>query len=108
LCDCRAFQTNLENQRLAYIAAKKAYDLTSNQAGYIPNFTSRFNDRSGFGGLGGFPGFQMSGSRNSAFAGSAVGPDFSHQVASLNPKNPVSYKSLSSITVSLKNIYSST
>lgn len=81
----RAFNSNFENQKLAYNAARKAFDLTSNQAGYIPDFSSRFND---FGFNFMMP-FEMP---NSAYAGAAVGPGFSHQVAALNPENPVSLK----------------
>ncbi|KAL4713913.1 hypothetical protein ACJJTC_015567, partial [Scirpophaga incertulas] len=78
-----AFQSNIENQKLAFNAAKKAYDLTTNQAGFIPNFTSRFSDL----GLGAFSGLQ-SPAMNRAYAGGAVGPDFTHQVAGISPNNP--------------------
>ncbi|XP_063837350.1 uncharacterized protein LOC135086519 isoform X1 [Ostrinia nubilalis] len=81
-----AFSSNFENQKLAYNAARKAFDLTSNQAGYIPNFTSRLNNFN----FGGFPpfGMPMPMGPNSAFAGASAGPGFTHQVAALNPENP--------------------
>ncbi|XP_075969676.1 uncharacterized protein LOC142972442 isoform X1 [Anticarsia gemmatalis] len=101
------FHSNLENQRLAYNAARKAFDISSNQAGYYENFASRlpqpqFNDFGGFaggygggygGGFGGFPNFNnfafgMPNFPNSAFAGAAAGPGFRHQVAAINPANP--------------------
>ncbi|KAF9423258.1 hypothetical protein HW555_001327 [Spodoptera exigua] len=83
------FQRNIENQRLAYDAARKAFDLTSNQAGYYPtpNLASRF----AFTNVPSLPipPFPMPrfGS-NSAFASAAAGPGFQHQVASIFPSNP--------------------
>ncbi|CAG9796796.1 unnamed protein product [Diatraea saccharalis] len=73
------FKTNLQNQRLAFTAAKKAYDLTSNQAGYIPNFPTRYDD---FGGFGAFPGFA---GMNQAFASAMAGPGFTQQIAAIDP-----------------------
>lgn len=86
----RAFHSNLENQRIALNAASKAFDLTSNQAGYIPSFPHRspFNNFPGFGVIPSFPTFGMSNFPNSAFAGGAAGPGFTHQIASINPSNP--------------------
>ncbi|KAM3967474.1 uncharacterized protein ACR2FA_009949 isoform 3-T3 [Aphomia sociella] len=86
----RAFHSNFENQKLALNAANKAFDLTSNQAGYIPNFTRRspFSNFLGFNSFPTFGGFDMSGFPNSAFAGGAAGPGFTHQIASINPVNP--------------------
>ncbi|RVE54484.1 hypothetical protein evm_000969 [Chilo suppressalis] len=78
------FKTNLENQRLAILAATKAYDLTSNQAGYIPNFPTRFDDIGRFGGFPGFPNMM-----NAAFASGMAGPGFSHQIAAISPPNPL-------------------
>nr|AXY94621.1 seroin transcript 2C [Galleria mellonella] len=85
-----AFHSNLENQRIALNAASKAFDLTSNQAGYIPSFPHRspFNNFPGFGVIPSFPTFGMSNFPNSAFAGGAAGPGFTHQIASINPSNP--------------------
>lgn len=82
----RAFDNSLENQRLAYNAAKKAFDVTSNQAGYNPHYPGRFDN---FGGFGDFP--FMSLGPNSAYASGAAGPGFTHQVAALNPENPVRF-----------------
>lgn len=99
LCLFRAFDS-VENQRLAYSAATKAFDLTSNRAGYNKHFTpSRFP----FGGnFPGGPGFEGEGFRgqglgmsnfrksdNSAYAGAAIGPDYTHQVAEISPANQV-------------------
>lgn len=82
------FQRNIENQRLAFDAARKAFDLTSNQAGYYPtpNLASRF----AFTNIPSLPlpmPMPHFGS-NSAFAGAAAGPGFQHQVASIFPVNP--------------------
>ncbi|XP_059048049.1 uncharacterized protein LOC131843425 isoform X1 [Achroia grisella] len=84
------FRSNFENQKLALNAASKAFDLTSNHAGYIPNFPRRFpfNNFPGFGGFPTFPNFDMSNFGNSAFAGGAAGPGFTHQIAAINPANP--------------------
>ncbi|XP_059048051.1 uncharacterized protein LOC131843425 isoform X2 [Achroia grisella] len=86
----RTFRSNFENQKLALNAASKAFDLTSNHAGYIPNFPRRFpfNNFPGFGGFPTFPNFDMSNFGNSAFAGGAAGPGFTHQIAAINPANP--------------------
>lgn len=81
----RAFNQNLENQRLAFNAAKKAYDLTSNQAGYIPHSPGRFDN---FGGFGDFSSYMPRGGQ-AAYAGAAAGPGFTHQVAAISPENPV-------------------
>ncbi|XP_028032599.1 uncharacterized protein LOC114244864 isoform X1 [Bombyx mandarina] len=86
----RAFSSNIEAQRLAFEAAQKAFDLTSNQAGYIPGFdrfpifnfpSPGFTDEQ-------FPAMQNYPNQFGAFAGAAAGPGFSHQVASINPPNP--------------------
>ncbi|XP_028032600.1 uncharacterized protein LOC114244864 isoform X2 [Bombyx mandarina] len=85
-----AFSSNIEAQRLAFEAAQKAFDLTSNQAGYIPGFdrfpifnfpSPGFTDEQ-------FPAMQNYPNQFGAFAGAAAGPGFSHQVASINPPNP--------------------
>ncbi|GBP48525.1 hypothetical protein EVAR_38497_1 [Eumeta japonica] len=94
----RAFEKNIENQKLAFNAATKAFDLTSNQAGFVPNFGAGFNDfgtgfggfNPGFSGFGGFPNFgvpNMAGA-NSAYASGVVGDGFVHQAAAINPPNP--------------------
>uniref|UniRef100_A0A1E1WPE6 Uncharacterized protein n=1 Tax=Pectinophora gossypiella TaxID=13191 RepID=A0A1E1WPE6_PECGO len=91
-----AFAKNAEQQQLALNAARKAYDLTSNQAGFFPNFgfDSRFGGVPNFGFAGqdfGMPGFENRFGNfgpNSAFAAGAVGPGFRHQMAAINPPNP--------------------
>ncbi|XP_013188731.1 uncharacterized protein LOC106133521 [Amyelois transitella] len=74
-----AFRSNFANQNLALKAARKAFDLTSHQAGYIPYFPFRSGD---------FEDSQMFNSHNSAFAGAAAGPGYTHQIAAINPGNP--------------------
>lgn len=96
-----AFQSNLENQQLAFNAARKAFDISSNQAGYYPNFATRlpqtpYNNFGPFGGRYGsgypvfpnFNSFAMSDYPNSAFASSAIGPGYRTQIAAINPANP--------------------
>ncbi|XP_026319724.1 uncharacterized protein LOC113230149 isoform X1 [Hyposmocoma kahamanoa] len=101
-----AFADHIDHQRVALDAARKAFDLTSNRAGYVPNFA--FDSRSG--GFGNIPdfgnfgfGMPMGGSAppfgfpmgpmgpmgpNSAFASAMAGPGYkSHKIA-LNPANP--------------------
>lgn len=104
MCDFRTFD-NVENQRLAYAAAAKAFDLSSNRAAsnqfFAPSrfpYGGNFPGFDGFSGAqgfqrGGFPGLDMPNFRpqNSAYAGAAVGPDYSQQVADINPANPVSF-----------------
>ncbi|XP_031768926.2 uncharacterized protein LOC113518101 isoform X3 [Galleria mellonella] len=51
-------------------------------------FRSPFNNFPGFGVIPSFPTFGMSNFPNSAFAGGAAGPGFTHQIASINPSNP--------------------
>lgn len=103
----RVFNKNLENQRLALNAARKAFDLTSNQAGggypgysggyssgyfggYYPNPTIA----SRFPAFPSIPSFAMprpiTNFGNSAFASAAAGPGYQHHVASIYPSNPVS------------------
>ncbi|XP_031768928.2 uncharacterized protein LOC113518101 isoform X5 [Galleria mellonella] len=60
---------------------------------YFRNFEnllqeSPFNNFPGFGVIPSFPTFGMSNFPNSAFAGGAAGPGFTHQIASINPSNP--------------------
>nr|WHN38837.1 Sn2 [Andraca theae] len=88
------FNSNLESQRLAYNAAQKALDLTTNHAGYMPNFNFRY-PHDDFIGFGGFPDIPspfaaMPNFENdfSAFAGAAARPGYTHQVAAINPSNP--------------------
>ncbi|KAM3967475.1 uncharacterized protein ACR2FA_009949 isoform 4-T4 [Aphomia sociella] len=49
---------------------------------------SPFSNFLGFNSFPTFGGFDMSGFPNSAFAGGAAGPGFTHQIASINPVNP--------------------
>ncbi|KAM3967473.1 uncharacterized protein ACR2FA_009949 isoform 2-T2 [Aphomia sociella] len=60
---------------------------------YFRNFEnllqeSPFSNFLGFNSFPTFGGFDMSGFPNSAFAGGAAGPGFTHQIASINPVNP--------------------
>nr|WEY07710.1 seroin 2 [Ephestia kuehniella] len=75
-----AFESNLANQALALKAAQQAFDLTSNQAGYIPYLPFRSSDFGNFG--------NMFNSPNSAFAGGFASPGFTHQIAAISPPNP--------------------
>ena len=101
------FNKNLENQRLAFNAARKAFDLTSNQAGgyaggysggysggHPGNYYPNPNIASRFPAFPSLPGFTMpspiTNFGNSAFASAAAGPGYQHQVASIYPGNPVS------------------
>lgn len=111
-CSSRAFADQIGHQRVALDAARKAFDLTSSRAGYVPNFG--FDSRSG--GFGNIPdfgnfgfGMPMGGPNsgfgfpmgpmgpigpmgpNSAFAGAMAGPGFNSHKISLNPANPVSF-----------------
>lgn len=89
------FNSNLEHQRLALNAAKKAFDLTSNQAAFIPNFNYRFPGFMEFPDFGAFPGPSAfptphfnNGNDYSAFASAAAIPGVNRQVAAINPENP--------------------
>lgn len=104
----RAFADHIDHQRVALDAARKAFDLTSNHAGYVPNFD--FDSRSGgfgnipdFGNFGfgmplggpntpfGFPVGPMAPlGPNSAFASAMAGPGYNSHKIALNPPNPVS------------------
>ncbi|XP_028175137.1 uncharacterized protein LOC114363574 isoform X2 [Ostrinia furnacalis] len=57
---------------------------------YFNNLQTLLNDRLNNFNFGGFPPFEMPMpiGPNSAFAGAAAGPGFTHQVAALNPENP--------------------
>ncbi|KAI5639712.1 hypothetical protein NE865_07789 [Phthorimaea operculella] len=107
-CLQEVFAKNADQHKKALNAARKAFDLTSNNAGYVPNFDTDFNRFPGFptfdipqpdfmGGFGGFPNFANfppampnlnSFAENSAFAGGAVAPGYRHQVVALSPANP--------------------
>ncbi|KAJ0182712.1 hypothetical protein K1T71_002081 [Dendrolimus kikuchii] len=93
------FDSNLKHQRIALNAARKAFDLTSNQAGYIQNLQYRFGSPGSYG----FPPYHgynpiMNGPpfgmnfgmppANGAYAGAFATPGFSHQIAAINPSNP--------------------
>ncbi|PZC85655.1 hypothetical protein B5X24_HaOG215925 [Helicoverpa armigera] len=78
------FQKNFENQRLAFDAARQAFDLSSNQlGGYYPNPNVDYR----YPPFGGF-GMPMSGFGNSAFASASAGPGYQHHVAAISPSNP--------------------
>lgn len=82
---------NIENQqRAAFEAAQNSFGAFNNFP-FIPNFDFRYPPYGHFNYFG--PSyrapFDMSGS-NSAFAAGAIGPGFRHQVAAINPGNPVS------------------
>lgn len=88
------FKSSIVNQRLALDAAKKAFDLSSNQAtGFYPNFANRFGNP-GFHDFPpvGFPynNYAMPNFPNRAYASAAAGPGYQHHVASIYPTNPVS------------------
>ncbi|CAB3239737.1 unnamed protein product [Arctia plantaginis] len=90
------FQSNIENQRLAYNAARKAFDLSSNED-YFNHFASRlppFHDfnrfREEIPSFPRYPNFAMPNFPNSAFASSSLGPGFRRQIAAINPQNPLS------------------
>ncbi|KAJ2947684.1 hypothetical protein O0L34_g9450 [Tuta absoluta] len=104
----RAFAQNAEQHKKALNAARKAFDLTSNNAGYVPNFDTGFSRFPGFpnfefpqpdymGRFGGMPDFGNfplpmpslnSFAENSAFAGGAVAPGYRHQQVALSPSDP--------------------
>lgn len=80
---------NIENQqRAAFEAAQSSFD-AFNAFPYIPNFDFRFpyHDNFKFGGRS-QGSYDMSGT-NSAFASGAVGPGYKHQIAAIDPANPV-------------------
>ncbi|XP_048489175.1 uncharacterized protein LOC105393665 [Plutella xylostella] len=85
---------NLQNQQLALAASRGAFDYSG--GGYIPNFATRFAPYVPFenpqfpGGNYGGGNFQNPGGfgDNSAFAYGAIGPDYRHQIAAINPENP--------------------
>lgn len=71
--------------------------MTSNQAGYIPNFNYRSPGFSNFPDYGSFPTDAFTfptmpnlGNEFSAFAAAMASPGFSQQIAGINPSNPVS------------------
>lgn len=85
---------DVNHQNLAFNAARKAFDITSNHALFPPNFPFS-DDGPDFRGFGRLPGFNMNnmfGYGNmpgySAFASGVASPDYAHQVASINPQNP--------------------
>ncbi|CAK1544500.1 unnamed protein product [Leptosia nina] len=82
------FASNLEAQRLASYAARKAYDITANQIREFHNSYRfpTFGPPNFFGG-GGLVPFDVMAQPNSAFAGAAIGPGYTHQVAAINPEN---------------------
>lgn len=87
-------------------AARKAFDLTSNQAGFIPDFPSRFSPFPGFQDFQRFPEFPTLSNRfsedsNSAFSFGAIGPDYTQQIAAINPENPVSIQTIKKTKQSL-------
>nr|AXY94655.1 seroin transcript 2B [Antheraea yamamai] len=89
----RAFNANFENQRLAFNAAQKAFDLTSNQAGYNPNFN--YPGAGNFPNFGDFPGVPLAfpampnfGNEFGAFAAAVANPGYRQQIAAINPSNP--------------------
>ncbi|KAJ8736555.1 hypothetical protein PYW08_007211 [Mythimna loreyi] len=109
------FNKNLESQKLALNAARKAFDLTSNQpggyaggysggfsGGYSSGYPEGYSDYSGgyypnpniasrFPAFPSFPAFTMprpTNFGNSAFASAVAGPGYQHHVASINPGNP--------------------
>ncbi|CAH2102834.1 unnamed protein product [Euphydryas editha] len=81
----QVFGSDIESQRLASHAARKAYDVTYNRGGYNYNFF-RFPY---FGGDPFGPGSFIPNMDNSpyqsAFASAAAGPGYRHQVAAINP-----------------------
>ncbi|CAH0724638.1 unnamed protein product, partial [Brenthis ino] len=81
------FGSDFEGQRLASYAARKAYDLTYNHIGYNPNFFrfSPFSAGFPYFGQQGYPG--MDPNLQSALAIAIAGPDFTHQVAAIDPIN---------------------
>ncbi|XP_047984585.1 uncharacterized protein LOC125225091 isoform X4 [Leguminivora glycinivorella] len=87
----RVFKSNKEYQKKAFDASKKAYDVTSNQAGFMNFDFSRFPFNGGWGNYG-MPNFgaQNFGAygHNSAYASGSAMPGFSHQVVAINPANP--------------------
>lgn len=92
-------------------AARKAFDLTSNQAGgyggsYSGGYSGDYSSHSGgyypnpniasrYPAFPSFPDFAMpppiTSFGNAAFASAAAGPGYKHQVASIYPGNPVSF-----------------
>lgn len=85
---CRAFNSNRDYQRKALETARKAYDITSNQASFMNADFSRFAP---FGGMPGFGNFAAFGNNdNSAFASGVAAPGYTHQTAAISPGNPVS------------------
>lgn len=94
------FNKNLESQKLAFNAARKAFDLTSNQAGgyaggysggYSGGYYPNPNIASRYPAFPSFPTFTMPRPMdfgNSAYASAAAGPGYQHHVASINPSNP--------------------
>ncbi|KAI8438183.1 hypothetical protein MSG28_010804 [Choristoneura fumiferana] len=80
------FNSNREYQRKALETAKKAYDITSNQASFMNADFSRFAP---FGGMPGFGNFAAFGNNdNSAFASGVAAPGYTHQTAAISPGNP--------------------
>ncbi|XP_063394931.1 uncharacterized protein LOC134679916 isoform X5 [Cydia fagiglandana] len=87
----RVFKSNKEYQKKALDSAKKAYDVTSNQAGFMNFDFSRFPFNGGFSNFG-MPNFGPQngqfGGPNSAYASGSAMPGYSHQIAAINPGNP--------------------
>ncbi|XP_050344253.1 uncharacterized protein LOC126769463 isoform X2 [Nymphalis io] len=85
----RIFRSDIESQRLASHAARKAFDITYNHAGYNPNFfrLPQFTG-SPFFGPGGFQANMDNNAHQSAFASAVAAPGYRRQIASINPVNP--------------------
>ncbi|XP_063617063.1 uncharacterized protein LOC134790175 isoform X3 [Cydia splendana] len=85
------FKSNKEYQKKALDSAKKAYDVTSNQAGFMNFDFSRFPFNGGFSNFG-MPNFGPQngqfGGPNSAYASGSAMPGYSHQIAAISPGNP--------------------
>ncbi|XP_050344243.1 uncharacterized protein LOC126769463 isoform X1 [Nymphalis io] len=83
------FRSDIESQRLASHAARKAFDITYNHAGYNPNFfrLPQFTG-SPFFGPGGFQANMDNNAHQSAFASAVAAPGYRRQIASINPVNP--------------------
>lgn len=93
----RAFKTSIESQKLAFDAARKAFDVTSNQQGFhngnrgnTPFHDFDVPNVGRYPGFGGFDDAFRGANVHSAYASGRVGPGFKEQVAAINPENPVS------------------
>ncbi|XP_046978086.1 uncharacterized protein LOC124543813 isoform X2 [Vanessa cardui] len=85
----RIFGSDIESQRLASHAARKAFDITYNHAGYNPNFfrLPQFTG-SPFFGPGRFRANMDNNAHQSAFASAVVAPGYRRQIAAIDPINP--------------------